>query len=223
MKQIYIKYNKIFLILCLTILSFLYIKRDKVPTYELLEHQTVEKEIIGLEDLSDHEGQDTMMMQSIPVAVIPALESAEKVPIYVCGQVENPDVYYLYETDIIKQAIMAAGGFTADADKNAWNLAMQIQKGIKIDVPKVGEQIDKTHDSYDNSIRETDAPNKLININKADSQTLTTLPGIGPVTAQNIIEFRNTSGEFKSLQDVKNVPRIGQVTLDKIKDHICFQ
>lgn len=223
MKQVYIKYNKLILIICLTILSFLYIKRDKSPDYEFTAHPMVNENMKDLEDLKDTREPGSMVEEMIVEEEIPVLQSVEKVPVYICGQVKNPDVYYLYETDIIKQAIMAAGGFTADADENAWNLAMQIQKGIKIDVPKVGEQIDKIDNSYDNSIRDSYAPNKLININKADSQTLATLPGIGSVTAQNIIEYRNARGEFKTLQDVDNVPRIGQVTLDKIKDYICFQ
>ena len=222
MKQVYKKYNKLFIILVLTILSFLYIKRDKGPEYEF--SAPVNVEIHSEEERPVEEIEDLAKVTYLDVA--PEGEPPKKVPIYVCGEVQNPDVYYLYETNIVKEAIMAAGGFTSEANQEAWNLAMQIQKGVKIDVPKVGEQIDKTDNSYDNSTRDINAPNKidqLININQAGTPELTSLSGIGPVTAKNIIEFRNTNGEFKSLQDVNNVPGIGQVTLDKIKDHICFQ
>ena len=150
----------------------------------------------------------------------------KKVPVYICGAVHHPGVYYLYEADIIQDAIKMAGGFALDANQDIWNLAMEIQKGMKIYVPKEGEQIDKTHISYDNSISDTGSLSQttsLVNINRAGVQELTVLPGIGPVTAENIVTYRNTNGEFESLQDVKNVPRIGQVTFEKIKDHICLQ
>ncbi len=151
-------------------------------------------------------------------------QSREKVPVYVCGEVVNPDVYYLDETMIVKEAIELAGGFTENANKQIWNLAMTIQKGMKIEVPEVGKQIDKSRDSYDNSIRDIEVlDSQYININEASMQELTKLSGIGPVVAQNIIDFREANGQFKSLEDIKNVPRIGQVTLEKIKDHICFQ
>ena len=127
---------------------------------------------------------------------------------------------------IVKVAIEAAGGFTADADQEIWNLAREIQKGDKIYVPKVGEQIDKRDNSYDNREGEAEPSSTssgLININQANYQELTLLSGIGPVIAQNIIEYREANGEFEKLEDITKVSRIGQGTFDKIKDSICLQ
>jgi competence protein ComEA len=60
----------------------------------------------------------------------------------------------------------------------------------------------------------------LININTASLEQLDTLPEIGPITAQNIIDYRNANGLFKRIEDIQDVPEIGQVTFDKIKDLI---
>lgn len=210
MKDKYKNYMVMALILGLTFSSLLYMIKSKNDEYELIT-SPIEKED---EEVEDAAIEDT-----------PEINIIKKVPIYVCGEVQNPDVYYLSETAIVKDGIMAAGGFTADANEQAWNLAMEVEKGLKIDVPKAGEQIDKSSVSYDNreeGIMPSNITSGLININRANVQELSTLPGIGPVIAQNIIDYRET-GEFKSIEEITNVSRIGQGTLEKIKDLICVQ
>ncbi len=213
MKEEYKKYIIIASVIFLTALSLLYILNNNNHEYEFTTSEIVEDK--GLEE--DKSADTTLITENNIV---------EKLPVYICGQVNSPDVYYLDEGTIIKEAISKAGGFTEEADKEVWNLAMEIQKGEKIYVPKVGEQIDKKGISYDNRVGGNEPSNKnhqLININSANNQELTVLPGIGPAIAQNIIDYRETNGDFKTLQDVTNVSRIGQATLEKIKDHICFQ
>lgn len=219
MKEEYKKYTIIGIVVSLTVLSLLYMIKNKNSDYEFVTMPITEEETIKLTD----ENKDLL---SVEMDLEEDILIIEIVPVYVCGEVENPDVYYLKENAIVKEVIAAAGGFTVEADKNAWNLALEIQKGEKIYVPKVGEQIDKTSNSYDNregDMKIPDTTSQLININKATSQELSTLPGIGPAISQNIIDYRETNGDFKSLQDVNNVSRIGKTTIEKIKDYICFQ
>ena len=59
-----------------------------------------------------------------------------------------------------------------------------------------------------------------MNINTADSITLQTIPGIGPSKAERIIDYRNTEGKFKKIEDIKNVTGIGDATFENIKDYI---
>ena len=63
-------------------------------------------------------------------------------------------------------------------------------------------------------------PSTPININTASAYELTALPGIGTVTAQSIIDYRNAHGAFRSIQELDNVKNIGQATINKIRDHI---
>ncbi|NLI90438.1 MAG: hypothetical protein GX366_08575 [Epulopiscium sp.] len=210
MNEKYKKYTIISLVICLTISSLLYIKKTNHLEYEFTS-----------KDLEQADKEDK---EDSKIELAPIVKTIEKVPVYVCGQVKNPDVYYLDSDAIIKEAITLAGGFTNDADVEVWNLAMQVEKGLKIYIPKQGEKIDKNQVSYDNREEGNNPPNGesgLININTATSQELTTLPGIGPVIAQNIIDYRDSNGDFQRIEDITNVSRIGQGTLDKIKDNIC--
>lgn len=210
MNEKYKKYTIISLVICLTISSLLYIKKTNHLEYEFTS-----------KDLEQADKEDK---EDSKIELAPIVKTIEKVPVYVCGQVKNPDVYYLDSDAIIKEAITLAGGFTNDADVEVWNLAMQVEKGLKIYIPKQGEKIDKNPVSYDNREEGNNPPNGesgLININTATSQELTTLPGIGPVIAQNIIDYRDSNGDFQRIEDITNVSRIGQGTLDKIKDNIC--
>lgn len=234
------KYGLGVIMVSLAILSLLYMFTDKNDKYEIVVAEP-SQEVLGLEE--EVEAVEEIMQEALVEGLFEDEETQQpvdigqtpkKVPVYVCGAVNQPDVYYLDETTIIKDAIMAAGGFAEGADHEAWNLAMEIQKGEKIYVPKVGEQIDKTANSYDNRVREQEPLSEpstqlgmiahgLININKANAQELCTLPGIGPAISQNIIAYREANGDFKTLQDLTNVSRIGQKTLEKIESHICFQ
>ena len=214
MKEEYKKYGIGILIVSLTLLSLLYMIRTKNTQYEFISSSTREE----AEELAEELAPET---EAEPLAEVPA-----QVPVYVCGAVMKPEVYYLGQNAIVKEAIMAAGGFAPDADTEIWNLAMEVQSGLKIYVPKLGEEIDKSGISYDNRMEgniPSDTGAGLINVNRANIQELSTLPGIGPSISQNIIDYRDANGDFKSLDELGNVARIGKVTLEKIKDAICFQ
>lgn len=70
------------------------------------------------------------------------------------------------------------------------------------------------------SERSGDAPGEKININTADAASLATLPGVGPAIAARIIEYRNESGPFRQIEDIKNVRGIGEARFEAIKDLI---
>jgi len=83
-------------------------------------------------------------------------------------------------------------------------------------IPKIGEDAPPMDSIISGSQGDTDK----VNINKADQSQLETLPRIGPVTAQNIIQYREENGPFMSIEDIMNVPRIGEKTFEGLKDHI---
>jgi len=131
---------------------------------------------------------------------IPA-QSASEMKIYLSGAVVSEGIYDVGEDYTIHDLLQAAGGVTEDAD---------ISK-IKIQVLRVDEN------PFD--IPEEPVETK-ININTASFEMLQTLTNIGPVIAQNIIDYRDKHGPFRSVDELKNVKRIGDKTLDDMRDDI---
>ena len=126
-----------------------------------------------------------------------------------------------------------AGGSLEDADLTKVNLAYTISDGQKIYIPKVGEFISSqgefseyissefgNNDLIENENGITSGGEK-VNINTANQTELETLQGIGPSTAQKIIDYRKKNGKFESIEDVQNVKGIGDGKFEDIKDNIC--
>jgi competence protein ComEA len=145
------------------------------------------------------------------------------------GQVKKPGVYTLDGAVRLKDAIDAAGGFTSDADNEyiskRLNLAQKISDGVKIYIPSVGEIDTDTSVLGSNSVVETvsqDTPaanSNLVDINTAGIDSLDTLPRIGPVTAQKIIDSR----PYGSIEELVSKKVMGQKTFDGLKDRILVQ
>jgi competence protein ComEA len=150
----------------------------------------------------------TLQPRSISVAT----PQPTTIEVYVTGAIQKPDVYSLPVGSIVKDLIAIAGGATVDADLEAINLAQRLSDQLHIHVPRKGE-VAPTPPAGS-------APGALININTADAIQLDTLPGIGPSTAQSIIDYRTKNGPFKKIEDIKNVPRIADTEFNKIKDMI---
>ncbi|WP_027625012.1 helix-hairpin-helix domain-containing protein [Clostridium lundense] len=135
--------------------------------------------------------------------------------IYVNGEVKKPGVYELKENSRIEDAIKIAGGFSKDADRHKLNLAKKIKDEDYIYVDK----IKKDNDSLEDGKKSVNNSGK-ININEASKEELKSVPGIGDVTAQKIIEYRESNNGFNSVEDIKKVDRIGEKTFEKLKDKI---
>lgn len=149
------------------------------------------------------------------------MDEEVSVPIYLCGAVINPGVYYIEKTAILKDVLEIAGGLIDEADLNQLNLAEPIYAHQKIYIPKIGEQIDKMLSSYENE--ERTQKSSLININRANESELITLPGIGEVKAQQIILYREQSGFFTSKESIKNVPGIGDKVYEGLQELITIE
>lgn len=162
------------------------------------------------------------------------------VPVYICGEIEMPGVYYVASNAIVDEAVRVSGGFTAEADITAINLASPIIPNSKIIVPKKGQQIDKSIKSYENR-EENDVgqivpewesipydqtmagEEALIHINEADKELLMTLPGIGEVKATAILAYRKENGRFRDKEDLKNVSGIGDKTYEQLQSLITTE
>ncbi|GAA3840482.1 MULTISPECIES: helix-hairpin-helix domain-containing protein [Brevibacterium] len=162
-----------------------------------------------------------------------------EVVVHVTGEVENPSVVTLTGGSRVRDAVEAAGGLTPDADAEAVNLARVLADGEQIRIPAVGESppppapTGPAPDSSgggppgegndaDSSQGSTAGPGESgakIDLNTADSATLQTLPGVGPVTAEAIIAYREAT-PFTSIDDLLLVKGIGPKTFESLKDRV---
>lgn len=143
----------------------------------------------------------------------------QKVVVYISGEVKNPQVVEMKTGDRLIDAIEKCGGMTDDADKNAVNLALLLKDEDHYVVPKKGETI---INSSNNAISSNPNSSNLVNINTADKSQLSTLPSIGEKTAEKIIQYRESNGKFKKIDDIKNVTGIGDKKFEQIKDMITI-
>lgn len=157
------------------------------------------------------------------------------VRVYVTGSVANADVYFLPAGSIIKDAIAAAGGFTAEADPERINQALELQDQQQIHVPRKDETnapppvqggpvvTELTGSQGSGGSRSAPAAGGVVNINSATLEQLDSLPGVGPAIAQRIIDYRESMGGFKTVEEITEVSGIGDATLAKIKNFITVQ
>ena len=130
--------------------------------------------------------------------------------VYICGAVENAGIYEFKEGARLYELIKEAGGLDEEADADAVNLAMEVKDGEQIRIPYIGETLGI-------------AEEKLVDINKAGVEELCTIPGIGEARATAIIEYRESSGGFTEIEELKNISGIKDATFNKIKPYVCVR
>ena len=158
------------------------------------------------------------------------VEEKEKIVVDISGQVISPGVITLDEGARVIDAINLAGGTTKDANLNKVNLAYILEDAQKIYIPSVNDKEEREYIlevsgdteivTSSGSVGNKKEEKLMVNINTANAIELSKLPGIGNSTALKIIYYRNENGEFKSIEDIKNVSGIGDAKFNKIKDNI---
>ena len=137
--------------------------------------------------------------------------------VHITGAVPRPGVYALPMGARVQDGVSAAGGFLAEAEKSQINLAALLEDGEKLDIPYIEGASPVLATPGPTVVAAT---TELININTASLAELDTLPGIGPTTAQKIIDYREQNGPFISTEDIINVSGIGSVSYERFKDLI---
>ena len=143
----------------------------------------------------------------------------QPIVVQIAGAVPRPGVYALARGSRVQDAISAAGGFLAEADKTGINLARALEDGEQLEIPYT-EGASPVLGTPLPASTESASSAELININTASLAELDSLPGIGPTTAQKIIDYREQSGPFLAKEDIINVSGIGPGTYERIKDLI---
>ncbi|MFQ5420293.1 MAG: helix-hairpin-helix domain-containing protein [Anaerolineae bacterium] len=172
-----------------------------------------------------------------PIVIVPPEPTPTAVPIatpgpiqvFVNGHVARPAVYALPPNGRVQEAIDAAGGFADDADTAVVNLALPLTDGAQVYVPGLADEapppLTVSLPTAVPAVVESGAPSGgssggLVNINTATPEQLDALPGIGPSTAQKILDYLDENGRFQTIEEIMNVSGIGEAKFNQIKDLI---
>ncbi len=145
---------------------------------------------------------------------VPAGTSGAGVVVHVVGQVVSPGVVHLPTGARVTDAIAAAGGATAAADVSAVNLARVLVDGEQVLVPRPGEVVTPPQRAAEG------AADALTDLNSATLTELDALPGIGPVLAQRILDWRAAHGQFADVEELAEVPGIGDSVLAGLRERV---
>jgi competence protein ComEA len=159
--------------------------------------------------------QPLRLSTAIPLPTQSLTPTPYTLRVYVSGAVHSPDVYTLLQDSIVKDAMEAAGGPTDDADLERINLALPVNDGQHVHVPRKGEENPPVQ-----SPSGQPASGSKVNINTADLALLESLPGVGPALAQRIVDHRQTHGPFERIEDITDVSGIGDAIFESIQDLI---
>jgi len=137
-------------------------------------------------------------------------EGSRDVVVHVAGAVGKPGVYRLPAGSRVNDAVKRAGGVAGGADADAINLAARLADGQQVVVPA------RSAGGAAGAVSE-DGP---ISLGNATAEQLDTIEGIGPVTAQKILDYRDQHGGFSSVEQVDQVPGIGPATMEALKSRL---
>jgi competence protein ComEA len=127
------------------------------------------------------------------------------------GAVRKPGLYRLQQGSRIADAIEHAGGLARRADRSLVNLAAPLADGEQVIVPRLGDL------GASAAAASGAAPTRPVDLNSATAEQLDALPGVGPVTAQKIIDYRREHGPFASIDELDAIAGIGPTRIDNLR------
>ncbi len=156
---------------------------------------------------------------SAPAAAAPVtVERGDQRPVvHVAGAVRNPGVYTLKLGARVRDAVRRAGGASSGGDANAINLAAKVADGAQVIVPLKAGAATAAIGSGGSTAA---APTAPISLGNATVEQLDTLDGVGPATAEKIIQWRTEHGGFTSVDDLGEVPGIGPKKLEALRSQV---
>lgn len=214
----------IFLVITFICVAIIFIK-DKISFKD--DTYVVSKEEVGNKEStlpnSEDVNYDYEELNNIKNDTIDGKENSNMITIYISGQVNNPGIVTLESNKRLADAIDILGGVTKDADLNRVNIALKVKDEEHYIIPKIGEEISNDNLLIDNTKDFNEkGDNNKININLATIKELEDLPGIGEATANKIIRYRDENGDFKSIDEIKNVNGIGDKKYEDLKELISI-
>lgn len=189
--------------------------------------------ILGLNHFGTHHKEDnlninlekkvsTITEKKVPMISHVKDKVSNQVTVDVKGAVNHPGVYSLPSQSRVTDTIKRAGGLSNLADSKSVNLAQKLQDETVIYVAQKGEKITVVEEEKANNIATQGNSKGKINLNKADLSSLQTISGVGAKRAQDILDYRDSQGGFKTIDDLKNVSGIGEKTLEKLRQDVTI-
>ena len=189
--------------------------------------------ILGLNHFGTHHKEDdlninlekkvsTITEKKVPMISHVKDKVSNQVTVDVKGAVNHPGVYSLPSQSRVTDAIKRAGGLSNLADSKSVNLAQKLQDETVVYVTQKGEKITVVEEEKENNIATQGNSKGKINLNKADLSSLQTISGVGAKRAQDILDYRDSQGGFKTIDDLKNVSGIGEKTLEKLRQDVTI-
>jgi len=161
--------------------------------------------------VSPQKGQPIALVTRTPNLTPDPTPTPKLIRVHITGSVKLPGVYTLPENARVEDAIQAAGGLQESSDPQLLNLAAALVDGQRIYIPSAQ---DGTMSTDDRGLSIQTSP--MININTASFAELDSLPGIGEVKAQAILDYRQKNGLFTALEDLLKVDGISQSLFEKL-------
>jgi competence protein ComEA len=151
----------------------------------------------------------------------------EIIKVDVKGAVKSPGIFTAQAGDRVIDLISSAGSFTEKADTDKVNFAQIIEDQMVIYVPEIGEEdkgnLENIQVGTSGAAVTKGTSGGLVNLNTATQEDLQTLTGIGPSKADAILEYRETVGKFKEVDELKQVTGIGDKTFERLRDSISVK
>ena len=205
-------------IVCVVAIGLIYIFSRLQPSRQILPQDIIYNPSAAAEEPAAEPAPEPVA----ETAQVP-VEEPRTIVVHIIGEVQNPGVLTLPYGSRVDDAVQMAGGGTVYANLAAVNLAAFLRDAMQIRIPAFGE------DSYDLIIYDETAASAaaqapgisaggLVNVNTASLAELQTLPRVGPVMAQRIVDFREAHGNFATVDELINVTGIGAATLAGLRD-----
>lgn len=174
----------------------------------------------------------TVSLASAPQLAASALSAPSvTVVVHAAGAVLRPGIYRLAEPARVDDVVSAAGGLASDADPDVLNLAARVGDGERIYVPRRGQSppgvvVGSTSATSAGAVsvsatdKSTSAAPSVVDLNTATAEQLDTLPGVGPAIASRIVDARSRLGRFRSVNQLLDVPGIGEAKFSQLRPRV---
>ena len=208
------KNKKVIFFIILLICPMILVIKDKLLSkqelYILTEEKNISEEVIEEKNVKNEENNITNKV----------------ITVYISGEVNKPGIVTLSDGDRLATAVEKVGGTTKKADLNGVNMAVKLQDEMHYIIPKIGDiarEDNSKLETNDNTNQNEALKTLQININTATIEEPDKLPGVGEATANKIVSHRNDNGEFKNIEEIKNVNGIGDKKFEAMKELICVE